>query len=43
MLVAQTASRRVLQVVVSERDLPVYRIITAFDAANAWLDEYENA
>lgn len=42
MLVAQTAAQRVLQIVVSERDLPVYRIITAFDAAKAWLDEYQN-
>lgn len=42
MLVAQTPAQRVLQIVVSERDLPVYRIITAFDAARAWLDEYQN-
>lgn len=42
MLVAETAARRVLQVVVSEQDLPIYRIITAFDAAKAWLDEYNN-
>ncbi len=42
MLVAQTAAGRVLQVVVSERELPLYRIITAFDAGGAWLAEYEN-
>ncbi|TNF31512.1 MAG: BrnT family toxin [Deltaproteobacteria bacterium] len=42
MMVAQSAGRRVLQVVVSEQDLPLYRIITAFDAAQAWLDEYRN-
>lgn len=43
MLVARTASQRVLQIVVSESELPIYRIITAFDAAGAWLDEYSNA
>lgn len=42
MLVAQTAGQRVRQVVISEQDLPLYRIITAFDAAKAWLDEYHN-
>ncbi len=42
MLVAQTAAGRVLQVVVSEEALPLYRIITAFDAGGAWLAEYRN-
>ena len=42
MMVAQTAAGRVLQVVVSEEALPLYRIITAFDAGGAWLAEYRN-
>lgn len=42
MLVARTAAGRVLQLVVSEEALPVYRVITAFDAASAWLAGYHN-
>ena len=35
-----TASGRVLAIVCSEEDLPLYRFITAFDAEGRWLDEY---
>jgi len=40
-LVAAAATGRVLFIVVGEEDLPLYRIITAFDAEGSWLDEYE--
>ena len=40
LLVARTVTRRVLVVVFSEEDLPLYRLITAFDAEGRWLDEY---
>jgi len=40
-LVAGTDEGRVLFIVVAEEDLPLYRIITAFDAEGSWLDEYE--
>jgi uncharacterized DUF497 family protein len=31
---------RLLSVVYTEQDLPLYRIITAFDAEGKWRDEY---
>ena len=40
-LVAATATGRVLFIVVSEEALPLYRLITAFDADGSWLDEYQ--
>lgn len=40
-VVGQTRQQRVLMVVFSEEDLPLYRIITAFDAEGRWRDEYE--
>jgi len=40
MWVGQTVNRRVLVVIYSEEDLPLYRLITAFDAEGRWLDEY---
>jgi hypothetical protein len=40
LLVGRAASDRVLVVVFSEEDLPLYRIITAFEAGGRWLDEY---
>ena len=40
-LVAATQDGRVLFIVVSEEDLPLYRIVTAFDAEGRWFDEYE--
>lgn len=39
--VGQTSEHRILYVVYSEEDLPLYRIITAFDAEGRWLDEYQ--
>lgn len=38
--VGRTATDRLLFVVFSEEDLPLYRIITAFDAKGRWIDEY---
>ncbi len=38
--VGQTVSNRVLFIVYSEEDLPLYRLITAFDAEGRWHDEY---
>ena len=40
MWVGQTSEGRVLVVIYSEEDLPLYRLITAFDAQGAWRDEY---
>lgn len=41
MWVGRTVSDRPLAVIYSEEDLPLYRIITAFDAEGRWLDEYD--
>lgn len=38
--VGRTLWDRVLIIIYSEEDLPLYRIITAFDAEGRWLDEY---
>ena len=38
--IGATASGRILAIVCSEEDLPLYRFITAFDAEGRWLDEY---
>lgn len=38
--VGQTHSGRILNVVYSEEDSPLYRIITSYDAEGRWLDEY---
>ena len=40
LLVGITAGGRVLAVVYSEEDLPLYRLITAFDAGRSLVDEY---
>ena len=40
--VGETAQGRVLAIIYSEEDLPLYRLITAFDAEGRWLDEYYN-
>ena len=40
MLVGKTANNRVLTIVFSEEDLPLYRLITAFDAERRLIDEY---
>lgn len=42
MLVGATANGRVLAVIYSEADLPLYRLITAFDAEGRFLNEYYN-
>ncbi|MBI1930563.1 BrnT family toxin [Candidatus Poribacteria bacterium] len=42
MWVGQTAQGRILAVIYSDEDLPLYRFITAFDAEGRWLDEYHN-
>jgi uncharacterized DUF497 family protein len=41
MWVGQTVQGRVLGIIYSEEDLPLYRLITAFDAEGGWLDEYQ--
>ncbi len=38
--VGATVENRILAVVYSEEELPLYRLITAFDAEEAWLNEY---
>ena len=38
--VGQTALDRILAIVYSEVDLPLYRVITAFDAQGMLFDEY---
>lgn len=40
MWVGRTAQGRLLAVIHSEEDLPLYRLITAFDAEGRWLNEY---
>jgi uncharacterized DUF497 family protein len=38
--VGKTEAGRVLIVVYSDEELPVYRLITAYDAQGVWLDGY---
>lgn len=38
--VGRTPGDRLLITIYSEQDLPIYRIITAFDAEGAWRNEY---
>jgi len=38
--VGQTHQGRLLAIVYTEEDLPLYRIVTAFDAEGRWSDEY---
>ncbi len=40
MLVGKTVDNRLLAVVYSDEELPVYRLITAFDAERRLVDEY---
>ena len=40
MLIARSTGGRELAIVFSEEDLPVYRLITAFDADEGLCDEY---
>lgn len=41
LVVGATRADRVLMVIFSEAELPLYRIITAFDAEGSWRDEYQ--
>jgi len=38
--VGRTPWDRLLIIVYTEQDLPLYRLITAFDAEGRWIDEY---
>lgn len=38
--IGKTPWDRLLIIVYTEQDLPLYRIITAFDAEGRWIDEY---
>ncbi|MFN0122200.1 MAG: BrnT family toxin [Blastocatellia bacterium] len=38
--VGKTPGERLLVIVYSEQDLPLYRIITAYDAEGRWANEY---
>ncbi len=38
--VGKTTRDRLLAIIYSDQDLPLYRIITAFDAEGKWIDEY---
>ena len=38
--IGKTPWDRFLAIVYSEQDLPLYRIITAFDAQGRWINEY---
>lgn len=39
--IGRTPWDRLLIIVYTEQDLPLYRIITAYDAEGRWRDEYE--
>jgi uncharacterized DUF497 family protein len=41
--IGKTAHERVLVVIYSEEDLPLYRLITAFDAEGRWRDAYDQS
>ncbi|MBC8180689.1 BrnT family toxin [candidate division KSB1 bacterium] len=38
--IGKTPCDRILAIIYSEQDLPLYRIITAFEAEGRWIDEY---
>ena len=40
MWVGKAVSERILVVIYSEEELPLYRVITAFDAEGRWRDAY---
>jgi hypothetical protein len=40
MYIGKTHWDRLLAVIFTEQDLPLYRIITAYDAEGRWIDEY---
>ena len=41
MQIGKTLCGRVLSIICSEEDLPLYRLITAFDAERRFVDEYD--
>ena len=41
LIVGRTRTGRLLQVIISDEDLPIIRIITAYDAEKHWRQEYE--
>ena len=41
MIVGRTEQGRILQVLISDEELPVMRLITAFDAEPRWIQEWE--
>lgn len=41
MLVAQTATGRILSIICSEEDAPLHRLITAYDAERRYVNEYD--
>lgn len=41
MWVGKAVHERVLAVICSEEELPLYRVITAFDAEGSWRDVYD--
>lgn len=38
--IGKTCNGRVLFIIYSDEELPVYRIVTAYEAEGRWLDEY---
>ena len=40
MWVGMSITKRILSIIGTDHDLPSYRIITAFDAEEKWVDEY---
>lgn len=38
--IGRTPSGRLLYIVYSDQEIPIYRIITAFDAEGSWINEY---
>ena len=41
MWVGMTVTDRILSIICTDEDLPSFRIITAFEAPEKWIDEYE--
>ena len=40
MWIGMSVTKRILSIIATDEDLPSYRIITAFDAEEQWVDEY---
>lgn len=41
LIVGKTRTGRLLQVIISDEELPIIRIITAYDAEKRWRQDYE--